>query len=318
MSEPVHSAALPALPRVRVGLVLAGGGAKGAYQVGVVECLARAGVRLSAVAGASIGALNASIVSAAPTLTDAAARLAAVWDEVGRAAGPAAQRIADLLLGNPVTRPGFLEALLRRHVDPGELSTGLPLWVSVYPSPPPPPGLPDIGWLRDVVLDASVRAEWLHINALPAYERHAALCASAALPLVMPPRTVGGVRYRDGGIADNTPISALIAHAACDLFIVVHLTRGVLWDARDYTPGRILEIRPMEGLRGAGFLDGVSATLDFTPQRAAALRCQGYQDTERALVALREVITSIGALRHSQDAMLESISLLDEEASRAD
>ena len=321
MSELIKSAPVPAMPapRARIGLVLAGGGAKGAYQVGVVECLAREGVRLSAVAGASIGALNASVVSATPTLAAAASRLAAVWDEVGRAAGGASLGIADLLLANPVTRPGFLEDLLRRHVDPAELSDGLPLWVSVYPSPPPPPGQPDVGWLRDAVLvDASMRAEWLHVNALPPQERHAALCASAALPLIMPPRTVGGIRYRDGGIADNTPIRALIANAACDLFIVVHLARGVLWDARDYAPGRILEIRPAESMQGAGPLGGVSAMLDFTSDRAATLRRQGYQDAERVLAAIREIITSANALRRSQDTMLQSLRLLVDEASRAD
>ncbi|HMS81607.1 MAG TPA: patatin-like phospholipase family protein, partial [Burkholderiaceae bacterium] len=42
-----------------VALVLQGGGALGAYQGGVVEALAEAGVEPNWVAGISIGALNA-------------------------------------------------------------------------------------------------------------------------------------------------------------------------------------------------------------------------------------------------------------------
>jgi NTE family protein len=305
--------------RARVGLVLAGGGAKGAYQVGVVERLAEAGVRLAAVAGASIGALNASVVAAAPDLATAARRLAAVWDEVGRAAGTVSPGLGDLLTANPVTRPEFLDQLLRRHVDLTELGDGLPLWVSVYPSPPPSAGHPDLGWFIDAVLfDASARATWLHVNSLPPEERHEALCASAALPLILPPRTVGGVRYRDGGLADNTPIRALLAHAPCDLFIIVHLARGELWDARDYAPGRILEIRPGESLNTDGALGGVGAALDFTSGRAARLRRLGYHDAEQALEAVREVVGSASALRGSQDVMLNSLRLLHDEATGID
>ena len=317
MSEPpVAWETLPAkaVRRPRVGLVLAGGGAKGAYQVGVLECLADAGMRLAAVAGASIGALNASVVAAAPDLTSAAARLAAVWDEVGRAAGAVSPGIGDLLAANPVARPEFLERLLMRHVDRSELRDGLPLWVSVYPSPPPPAGLPDIGWLVDAVLvDASVRSEWLHVNTLPLEEMYEALFASAALPLFLPPRTVGGVRYRDGGISDNTPIRALLTHTPCDLFIVVHLTRGVLWDAHDYASGRILEIRPEQSLNADGVLGGVSAMLDFTSDRAAVLRRQGYDDAERTLAKVRDVMTAAHALRRSQDILLDSAQMLDEQ-----
>jgi NTE family protein len=281
--------------------------------------LAEAGVRLAAVAGASIGALNASIIAAAPDLVAAAKRLAAVWDEVGRVAGAVSPGIGDLLIANPVTRPEFLERLLRRHVDLAELSAGLPLWVSVYPSPPPPAGLPDVGWFVDSVLaDASAHAEWLHVNSLPLEEMHEALCASAALPLILPPRTVGGVRYRDGGLADNTPIRALLAHAPCDLFIVVHLTRGVLWDARDFAPGQILEIRPEESLNTDGVFGGVGAMLDFTSGRATALRQQGYHDTERTLEAVREVIVSVDALRRSQDILLDSLRPLADEATGVD
>lgn len=44
------------------GIVLEGGGAKGAYQVGAWKALIEAGVKISAVAGTSVGALNAAMI----------------------------------------------------------------------------------------------------------------------------------------------------------------------------------------------------------------------------------------------------------------
>ena len=45
----------------KIGLVLEGGGSKGAYQVGVLKALLENGYRFDAVTGTSIGALNGAI-----------------------------------------------------------------------------------------------------------------------------------------------------------------------------------------------------------------------------------------------------------------
>ncbi|MCP2039893.1 NTE family protein [Neisseria sp. HSC-16F19] len=66
----------------KIGLVLSGGGAKGAYQAGVIRALAEAGIGVDTVAGASIGALNGAMVAAAPDLQTAAERLHQVWQKL--------------------------------------------------------------------------------------------------------------------------------------------------------------------------------------------------------------------------------------------
>ena len=43
------------------GLVFDGGGARGAYQIGAWRALSEAGVKISAVAGTSVGALNGAL-----------------------------------------------------------------------------------------------------------------------------------------------------------------------------------------------------------------------------------------------------------------
>jgi predicted acylesterase/phospholipase RssA len=47
----------------QIGLVLAGGGGKGAYQIGCWRAFQRLGIRFSAVAGSSVGALNAALIA---------------------------------------------------------------------------------------------------------------------------------------------------------------------------------------------------------------------------------------------------------------
>ena len=66
----------------KVGLVLSGGGAKGAYQVGVLRYMAEAGMKVDAVSGASIGALNGAIVANAKNLTEASQHLTEFWQSL--------------------------------------------------------------------------------------------------------------------------------------------------------------------------------------------------------------------------------------------
>ena len=63
----------------KTGLVLSGGGAKGAYHVGVVKALAEYGIELDCIAGASIGALNGSILASSHSMRQGYERLNQVW-----------------------------------------------------------------------------------------------------------------------------------------------------------------------------------------------------------------------------------------------
>ncbi len=50
-------------PSVTYALALEGGGAKGAFQIGAWRALREAGIRLDAVAGTSVGALNGALIA---------------------------------------------------------------------------------------------------------------------------------------------------------------------------------------------------------------------------------------------------------------
>lgn len=61
------------------GLVLSGGGAKGAYQAGMMKALLETDVQIDMIAGASIGALNGAILASASDLQTGVARLEKLW-----------------------------------------------------------------------------------------------------------------------------------------------------------------------------------------------------------------------------------------------
>ena len=72
-------------PYDTIALVLQGGGALGAYQAGVMEGLAEAGIEPDWVAGISIGAINAALIAGNPPETRIA-RLREFWNTVSRPA----------------------------------------------------------------------------------------------------------------------------------------------------------------------------------------------------------------------------------------
>lgn len=157
---------------MKTGLVLSGGGAVGAYQAGVVKALAECGAQISMVSGVSIGALNGAIIAASPDLSEAAARLEALWKYLGENQVLSVNRsvyfslLKKIVPGNePLPDPRTcrstaydasspyidnqrvrksdgsavvvrwtLTGLMDHYLDTDALSDGLPLYVSLYPT----------------------------------------------------------------------------------------------------------------------------------------------------------------------------------------
>ncbi|ONI81549.1 hypothetical protein ALI144C_19745 [Actinosynnema sp. ALI-1.44] len=314
-----------------VALVLAGGGARGAYQAGVARFLAETGTPVTAVSGASIGALNGAILAAAPSLTAGAERMVEAWTYVAERTGRPPHRAAltdgeevapdlaerpvvdeptRLQLLNLVSRMkgplfgrDFLDGLLMRFVDLDDVQRGLPLLVSVFPSVDPSIGgierffrlprkdgpdrailHPRFGWALDVVRGwfLGAKAEWIRVNSQPKEFIHNTVLASAALPIVMPPRVVDGRVYRDGGIADNLPVGALAELVDVSRVVVVHLKPYPLFNPAD-PDFNLIEIMPSRPLNPGGPIGGLTGLVDLSPDRVAALCEAGYEDARDQL-----------------------------------
>ncbi|MFG3252960.1 patatin-like phospholipase family protein [Streptomyces sp. NPDC048172] len=314
------------LPGPSWGLVLAGGGAKGAYQVGVVERLAEAGLRPSALAGTSIGALNAAVLAAAPDLAEGASRLREVWrdigertsdafpDDVARLSVPDSAEspppgLLELLQRrrSPILRSDFIEGLLDEWVDPEALLSGPDLWVAAFPSAT---GWRGLGWLVDLSRSAAgAEAEWFHVQRMRGDDVHGALLASAALPGVFAPQQVAGRPYRDGALADNVPLRPLATETGCTGAVVVHLGNGLVWDGAAYPDCVPLEIRPTENIveHPRHRLGSIGALLDFSPRRIEELRARGYADASALITEVHGLLERAHALRESGDRATEAI-----------
>jgi len=308
------------------GLVLAGGGARGAYHAGAVRALVDHGFRFDMIAGTSIGALSGAILSAAPTLQEGYSRLDKLWDELG---GKDILRslkdrsLAETATGAPprysqgrgvppdsVLDGEPIETLVRQVVNIHDLRRGIPLWVSITRVPGGPLGRSKWGTAAAGVLSGEV--EWVLVNELESDEHiFEALLASAAIPVLFPPRHLNDNVYVDGGVRGNVPLRALHEHYP-GLIFVVHLENGALWNRFEFPELEIVEIRPSAQVRGAAWYSRLSSLLDFDAKTIRRLRSMGYSDAQ---VLLNELEVAQGPRRMLRDAfreLLRSTSLMIE------
>ncbi|HUF27689.1 MAG TPA: patatin-like phospholipase family protein [Gemmatimonadaceae bacterium] len=228
-----------------LALVLTGGGARGAYQVGVLRHLARRfpGLRFPILTGVSAGAMNAAFLAQHEgTLAEATEALAAIWcrlepSEVFRVG---AWSLAGSVLGwgSRLVSGGLGgEARTRGLVDTSPLRDLL-----VRTLKPVNGELPGIerniaaGRLRAVALSTTNYATgnsvvWVQGREIVTWERpkrrsvHTRIgvehvMASAALPLFFPAVQLGRDWYGDGGMRQAAPLSPALHLGASKLLAI--------------------------------------------------------------------------------------------------
>jgi NTE family protein len=203
-------------------LALQGGGALGAYQAGVYEGLAEAGMLPTWVVGISIGGINAAIIAGNPP-ERRIERLRTFWDRVSSYA--------------PLTMPAWLDTMrpaLNSLSASAVMSFGIPAFF--VPRVPPPafaadssPGalsIYDTSPLNrtleelvdfDLINNRKVRLSLGAVNVKEGQSvyfdnTHTRITAdhvraSGALPPGFPPVTIDGELYWDGGIVTNSPLA---------------------------------------------------------------------------------------------------------------
>ena len=241
----------------QVALVLQGGGALGAYQAGVFEGLHDKEIEVDWVAGISIGAVNAAIISGNPPETRVA-RLRGFWEEVTSALpalpldGPEQWRewvhllSAGFVAGQGV--PGFFRP---RLVPPVLAPAKSPGALSFYDSAPLAATLDKfVDWklLNRGPVRLSVGAVDVATGNLRYFDtrkerldaRH--IMASGALPPGLPPIEIDGALWWDGGIVSNTPLAHVLDNQSEDLLVF----QVDLFPARGALPATIMEVYARE------------------------------------------------------------------------
>lgn len=223
--------------RIKLGLVLSGGGACGAYEVGVLKVLAELELEPIVISGASIGALNGAVVASSKTLSLATTKLEDLWRSLTpekviklnrdrsrkriitpdslrkalqRAQKPSlmetiktfSAEIWDSLSEKEKRYFALLdespiENLLGAAINPQALLKGREFYVSVFPSSRGFRGAMDD--IRDWFFSKR-SSEFIRIQDLPSDQVMKVLKASAAIPFFFREQEIGGRIYRDGGL----------------------------------------------------------------------------------------------------------------------
>jgi NTE family protein len=208
----------------QVVLVLQGGGALGAYQVGVYEAMHEAGVEPDWIIGTSIGAINAALIAGnAPE--NRFGRLREFWSRVEIAAAELdflrlftglpniAANWNTICRGIPAFFTPHLQARFGAHAPRGAEAAG---YYTTAPLRETLAELVDVAHIgarhvRLTVGAVNVRSgemRYFDSRDEPLTLDH--VIASGALPPAFPAVRIDGEPYWDGGIYSNTPIEAVL------------------------------------------------------------------------------------------------------------
>ncbi|MFO0546835.1 MAG: patatin-like phospholipase family protein [Polyangiaceae bacterium] len=233
----------PEEARPSIGLVLSGGGARGAYEAGalgyIADELPALLDRVRVITGTSVGAVNAAYIASRGLSVSAVHELEDIWrtlvvdDLVSVDRGGLQELLAaggKRLIGRPVRSPpvgllrvdgiaklvgekadwkGLRKVVKSRRLDAvgvaaTDIASGRTSFFVDYADELSP------RWSRGGDASSVVRT-----GLGPAH-----VLASAAIPMIFPPVEVGGRWYMDGGVRCNTPLSPALGLGADRLLIL--------------------------------------------------------------------------------------------------
>jgi NTE family protein len=254
-SSAVKRRALPA-HCARLGLVLQGGGALGAYQAGVYQALAEHGYLPHWIAGISIGAINGAIIAGTPE-KDRIARLRTFWERITEGvtlkpliAGDWARGVFNewsALTTAGAGVPGFF----RPRLPPVWLQPwGTEAALSFYDTGPLRQTLEefiDFDLLNSGAVRLSIGAAHLIKGNSVYFDTGDAgfrlgpehIMASAALPPGFPPVEIDGEHFWDGGVLSNTPLDHLLDAERDQRMLVFQID---LFSARGAMPRNVFDV----------------------------------------------------------------------------
>lgn len=242
-----------------VGLVLNGGGGKGAYQIGAFRAIREAGLDklVTAVAGTSVGALNMCLFNYDDGV---------VGEDIWTHISPEYFIVPDVRLIDGregiVNREGLTD-IMDNYLDFDKISNNpLKLYATVTEF--------------DGEEEGVSKAVYMQLNGRSTEDIKSILLASSALPFIYEPVIMNGITYKDGGLKDNLPVKPLY-DIGIRKFIVIMLSDNVP-DMGRFPDAEFLIIRPYKDLGNT-----ITGTLDFTKEGAKERMKLGYMDAVRAI-----------------------------------
>lgn len=252
---------------MKYGLVLAGGGAKGVYQLGAWKAMREIGIEFCAVAGVSIGSINGALIA-----SDCYDEAKELWREASIDKGinlsselKNPEKLFSIrnypALLKEVWKNGGIDAsptrdLISRYIDENKVrKSGV-----------------DLGMITFSLDNYSPKE--IFLKDIPDGHLVDYLLASSKIPGVS---NIGpeGERFLDGGVYDNTPVEMLIKNGYNKLVVVdISNLKGIAHRA-DFTNTHMVYIRPNN-------VDELGAAFDFSEEMYEKRIKMGYLDAKKA------------------------------------
>ena len=284
-------------------IALEGGGAKGAYEVGVWQALEDAGIKYNAVSGTSVGALNGAMM----VMRDMEGAVRA-WKDI---------RLSDVidLEGDQEEN---LHKVLNGEVDLHDIQELIPQALDIIRNR----GLdvaPLRAWVHEVADEKKIKASDVEffvstvsltdkkglevkVNDLPEDEICDMLLASAYHPSFRLEK-LGGKYYADGGFVDTLPLHVLVENGYKDIIAVRIPGHGIERRFRIPEDVNITLISTNSDLGGV---------LNFDAEQSRRNMLIGYLDAKRVLYGLYGERYYIDRSMSDREALFQLIDRADE------
>ena len=268
-----------------MALVLSGGGAKGAYQLGVINALIQYGIydKITGFSGSSIGALNIALVESIG---------------IDKAIDTWKNRVSDIffsdsinfyeimnMLRNIKTNTPLKKSYLCDRKKLVELfeefkihnlsASNKVMYASSVDITDVPKELRSIRAALSAYEKIPVgKITYLSLNYKSAENLYKVLLASSALPLVYEPIEINDKYYIDGGLIDNIPVKPLYDYGYKNIIIISSDNETSLNDLKDKFPkSNIYLIKPVNDLGNL-----FNGTLNFNRSKILRSINLGYKD----------------------------------------
>ena len=256
----------------RYGLVLAGGGGKGAYQIGAWKALKEMKVGFDAIIGVSIGSINGALIAA-----DEYEKAVDMWKNVSIDKG--------IKISSELPDPENLLSkknwgiLFREFVKNGGIDASpLKSFVSQYVDEEKVrASMIDFGMIAVQLSQQNNKVEFF-LEDIAEGELVNYLMASASVPFI---NNVGpeGEKFLDGGAYDNIPVVTLKKRGFNKLIVIdISNIKGVAHNL-DLINSQITYIRPYD-------ISDLGGTFDFEKDTIDKRIQLGYYDTKKAFSEL--------------------------------
>ncbi|WP_105615464.1 patatin-like phospholipase family protein [Vallitalea okinawensis] len=263
---------------MRIGLVLSGGGGKGAYQIGAWKAFEEFKINFNAISGTSIGAVNGLLMSSVDVN-----KATNIWLNFEEKIGiDSATLISDLTLNDynsiytTFMDPSFCEQLVKYKGKVNEtlIDEGINKLLNTA-------NKCENLYVCSTQVKKSPSGEFFNIMKLDKENAKKAILSSTSIPIIFSAVNIGNHNYYDGGITNNVPFQPII-QSDCDLIIAILLDLKDINMFKLNTPVPIIPIVPSQQL--GDFKTGV---LNLRREAVELKMELGYTDTYKLLNSMK-------------------------------